>query len=279
MKSLKQQLINAHQLFANTPIPAMPKEVLEITQLFAKDEFPDMKLLEELISQNATLAGEVIRVSNLPPFLKPRLVAVSSIRDALNVIGLKRLQNLVISVGYQIQTQNIGFVEVSEFSLNVAKMASEVSNYTVDISEDEAYLAGLFHNAGTMLLASQFPDYREVFLKSLGHPFQTSLLEAEQYQTSHTITGILVAKKWGLDTLFNQVILLHHQKHLATIENSKARTLIAIIQVASAIVTQGLFAAYSGEDVELMLSNACEELMLEEHCLENLRSVLISEAV
>ncbi len=279
MNSLKKQLINAHQLFANTPIPAMPKEVIELTQLFAKDEFPDMNLLNEIISQNATLAGEVIKISNEPQFLKPRILAVSSIRDALNVIGLKRLQNLVISVGYQIQTQNIGFVEVSEFSLNVAKIASEVSNCTADISEDEAYLAGLFHNAGAMLLASRFPNYREVFLHSLGRPFQTTLLEAEQYQTSHTIAGILVAKKWNLNNLFNQVILLHHQKNLGSIRDSKARSLIAIVQVASAIVIQGLFPEYSSEDVDLMLAHGSEELMLEEHCLENFRSVLNSEAV
>ncbi len=279
MQSLKQQLINAHQLFANTPIPAMPKEVLELRQLFAKEELPNMILLEEIISQNTTLAGEVIKISNEPQFLRPRISSVLNIRDALNVIGLKRLQNLVISVGYQIQTQKISFVEASDFSINVAKMAAEVSKSVINISEDEAYLAGLFHNAGTMLLADRFPNYQHIFLNGLGHPFQSTLLEAEQYQTSHTIAGILVAKKWGLSKLFNQAILLHHQKDLSKIENNKARTLIAVIQVASAIVIQGLFAVHSGEDIDLMLANGSEELMLEEHYLENLRSVLISEAV
>jgi len=277
MNSLKQQLINAHRLFADTEIPTMPKEVTELNQLFQKEEFPDLNVVEKIISQNAVLAGEVIRISNQPQFLRPRNTLVHSIKDALTVIGYNRLQNLLTSVGAIMVCSKYCFEEVTEFNLHVAKIASELTQYTDDIREDEAYLAGLFHNAGTMLFATKYKEYDKLFLSSLKFAYRAPLLEEKKYGTSHTIAGMLVAKKWQLDNTFHQIILFHHQKDLSKIENTEVRTLIALIQVAMALVTQTLFENYSSDEVDLMLESACEELMIEEDCLDEFRSILLSD--
>jgi len=277
MNPLKQQLIHAHKLFANVEIPTMPKEVMELNQLFQQDEFPDLNVMEKIISQNAALAGEVIKISNEPQFLRPRGSAVHSIKDALNVIGLNRLKNLITSVGAIMAFKNRGFEEVNEFNLNVAKIASELSQYTEEVKEDEAYLAGLFHNAGTLLFAAKFEDYDKVFLSSLKFAYRANLLEEKKYQTSHTIAGMLVGKQWQLDKFFNQIILLHHQRDLSKIEDTHVRTLIAIIQVSIALVTQTLFEEYSSEEVDLMLQNASSELLLEDDYLDEFRSILLSD--
>ncbi|MEA3405226.1 MAG: HDOD domain-containing protein [Pseudomonadota bacterium] len=245
--------------------------------MFLQDEFPDLNIIENIISQNTTLAGEVVKISNEPQFLKPRLSSVHSIKDALTVIGYNRLQNLLTGVGVIMEFKNRGISEVIDFNLNVAKIASELTQYTDDIKEDVAYLAGLFHNAGTLLFASKYDDYDKLFLSSLKFAYRAPLLEEKKYETSHTIAGMLVAKKWELDKFFNQIILLHHQKDLSKIENNQVRTLIALIQIAIALVTQTLFKDYSSDEVDLMLKNACEELMIEEDYLDEFRSVLISE--
>lgn len=277
MSSLKQQLINAHQQFADTEIPTIPKEVMELNQLFQVDEFPDLNVVEKIIAQNTSLAGEVVKISNEPQFLKPRGTPVHSIKDALTVIGYNRLQNLLTSVGAIMVFKNRGVDEVIDFNLNVAKIASELAQYTDEIREDEAYLAGLFHNAGTLLFASKYEDYDKLFLSSLKFAYRAPLLEEKKYGTSHTIAGMLVAKKWQLDNYFNQIILLHHQQNLSKIANDQVRTLVALIQIAIALVTQTLFEDYSSNEVDLMLKNACEELMIEEDYLDEFRSVLISE--
>ncbi|HHT00222.1 MAG TPA: HDOD domain-containing protein, partial [Thiomicrospira sp.] len=226
-----------------------------------------------------SLTAEVIKIANEKQFLSPRQTSVLSIRDAINVIGLKRLKNLVISVGFQLQNNNLAVEEVSDFNVNVARVASELTFYTEGVSEDEAYLAGLFHNAGTLLFATKYPDYDQVFLESLQYAYRGTQLENSNYGTTHTVAGILVAKKWQLDNLFNQVILMHHQRNLSKIGNSKARTLISIVQLAIALVTQSLFSNYSGEEVDQMLANSCAELMIEETLLADIRDELLKYSI
>lgn len=277
MTTLKEQLVKAHQLFADVEIPAMPKEVLELTQLFQKEEFPDLNIVEKIISQNATLAGEVIKISNQPQFLRPRGTPVKTIKDALSVIGYQRLQNLLTSVGAIMVCKSRGQDEVSEFNLNVAKITSELSQYTDEVPEDVAYLAGLFHNAGAMLFALKYDNYDAVFLNSLQYGYRAPMLEEKNYGTSHTVAGMLVAKKWQLDNEYSQIMLLHHQKDLQRIDNIRVRTLIAMIQVANAVVIQTLFEDYASEEVQQMLDTACAELMIEEDYLEEFRTALLSE--
>jgi hypothetical protein len=67
---------------------------------------------------------------------------------------------------------------------------------------------------------------------------------------------------------------MHHQRNLSKIGNSKARTLISIVQLAIALVTQSLFSNYSGEEVDQMLANSCAELMIEETILADIRDEL-----
>ncbi len=277
MTPLKQQLVNAHRLFADIEIPTMPKEVMELNQLFKTEEFPDLNLVEKIIAQNTTLAGEVLKISNEPQFLRPRNAPVHSIKDALTVIGYQRLQNLLISVGAIMACQKRCIDEINFFNLNVAKIASELAQYTEEVRDDEAYLAGLFHNAGTMLFALKYPDYDKVFLSSLKFAYRAPLLEEKKYGASHTIAGMLVARKWELDAYFNQIILLHHQQDLNKIESERIRTLIALIQIAIALVTQMLYADYSSSEVDLMLKNACQELLIDEDSLDEFRSILISD--
>lgn len=277
MSHLKQQLVVAQQLFADTEIPTMPREVLQLVALFAKDEFPDLGDVQSLISENAALTAEVIKLANQKQFLSPRQSQVMSIRDAIDVIGLRRLKNLVISISYQMQSLGPGMEEISEFSILIARVASEIAFYVEDTSEDEAYLAGLFHNAGCLLFATKFANYNAVFQKSIAYSYRAPQLEKQNYQTSHTVAGILVAKKWQLDNLFNQVILMHHQVDLQKLENIKVRTLIAIVQMAIALVTQACYAKLSSEETQQMLASAQNELMLDEEIVEEILSALHSD--
>jgi len=164
LNSLKQQLLVAQHIFAVTEIPTMPKEVLELTNLFAVEEFPDINQLQNIISENASLVAELIKAANHQQYITQRKSKVISIRDAISVIGLTRLKNLVISIGYQLQSQKTSLREISEFNLYTAKVASEIAFYVEGINEDEAYLAGLFHNAGTLLFSAKFKNWFFRFL-------------------------------------------------------------------------------------------------------------------
>jgi len=274
--SLKDQLIQAQHMFAETPIPTMPKEVIELNHAFEKEEFPDLNQLSELISPNMTLVAEIIKLANQKQFLSPRRTQVLKIRDAIDVIGLKRLKNLVVSVGYQLHFANSALAEIAEFNLHTARVASEIAFHLPQINEDEAYLAGLFHNAGALLFAARFDNYDEVFANSLGAAYTAPKIEKMHFSSSHTVAGLLVAHKWRLDNVFNQVILMHHQANLSTIQNDKARTLVAIVQLAMMLVVEVIYPHQYCEEAFGMMCNSQEELMFEDSLVNELRDELIA---
>lgn len=268
MSHLKEKLQHAHTIFKETPIPTIPKEVIELRNKFANSEFPDLNELAEIIGQNPTLAGEVVMVANKPYCLGNRLTEVQSIRDAVDVIGLTRLKNMVMSMGFKMQMDSMALAEVVHFMLAVASVAAEVAQDIEDISADEAYTAGLFHNAGTLLMASHFDDYDKVFMNGLKYGYRAPMLEDNHYGVNHTIAGLIIAQKWELDRRFTQVMFMHHQHKLDKISDSKTRTLIAIVQMASSIVIQSEYTDYSGDEVELLLQNAMNELMVKDDMVE-----------
>ena len=275
--SLKEKMIHTQAIFENTPTPVMPKEVIQVNELFKKEDYPDLTVLENIINKNTFLAGEVIKIANEPQFLKPRLFPVFNIREALQVIGLKRLQNLITCVAFEMQTQSINLKSNMVFSVLVARIASVISEKVIDINEDEAYLAGLFHNAGCLLMSAEFKErYNPTFLNELKLAHSVALEEDVRYQTNHTLAGVIIAKRWELETLLVQTILLHHQKNLALIKNEKTRQLVAVLQLAIALVTQTAFKKYSGEEVDEMRQNATALLALEEDFIEDLYTQLLN---
>lgn len=275
--SLKEKLVHTQTIFENTPTPVMPKEVIQLNDLFTKEEYPDLSALQNIINKNTFLAGEVIKIANEPQFLKPRLFPVLSIREALQVIGLKRLQNLVTCVAFEMQAQSINLKANMVFSVLVARIACAISEKVKDVNEDEAYLAGLFHNAGCLLLSAEFGEaYNPSFLNELQLAHSVVDEEDARYQTNHTLAGVIIAKRWALDPLLVQTILLHHQPDLTLIKNAKTRQLVAVLQLAIALVTQTAFKKYSGEEVDEMRQNAASLLELEDEFIEELYNQLLS---
>ncbi len=274
MSELKEKLKQTFILFKDTPIPEVPKEVMELRKKFSASPTPDLNDLTAIISKNLTLAAEVIMMANKPYCLGSRTSRVMTIRDAVTVIGSARLESLVMSSGFKIQMDRMALTEITDFSVAVATVCAGISEYVDTVSADEAYTVGLFHRAGTLLIAQRFDNYEKVFFESLKHVYRASQVEEGHLGTSHTLSGMLVAQKWEVGKRFTQIMLIHHQRNLQSIADEKTRTLVAIVQMACAIVIRHHYAEFSGEQVELMLQNAMDELMVDEFVLEESLSLI-----
>lgn len=276
---LKQQMLIAHQVMSGFELPVMPAEVIELQRIFSKTEFPDMQEVASVIERNTVLSGEVIKLANQPIFLRKGAEQVRTIKSALEALGVGRIKNLVVGLGFKTQIKDSVFDALIDHSLDVAKISASLSRWVDDIDPDEAYLAGLFHNAGAFILAMKFDDYEDFFYKTMTHSYTGLALEAKRYKVSHNIYGLLVAKKWNLDNIFAQVILVHHQKDLSKISNDKVRALVAIIQLASVIACETSFDSYLGSEVRQMSDNAQKELLIDSSVISEIRLAVMSNSL
>lgn len=277
--NLKQQMQLAQRLLDGFEIPAIPIELIELQQCLLKSEFPDLSQVAGILSRNTVLSGEVVKVANQSQFLQKGAEPVQSIREAIDALGTKRLKNLVMAIGFKTQVAGQVFVELINHSVDVANVATELSRWVNGISADEVYMAALFHNAGAIVMAMKFDDYDALFFNSLTNCYSGPTKELAKYEVTHGIFGLLVAQKWKLDAVSAQVMLVHHQKDLNKIQNERVRTLVALIQMASAIVSEVSFASYVGLEVKEMEQSARNELLISNEAINEVRMALLSNSL
>ncbi|MDG4812905.1 HDOD domain-containing protein [Hydrogenovibrio sp. 3SP14C1] len=276
---IRQQMLIAQQQLADFDIPTIPAELIELQNLLQKTEFPDMHEVAGIIGRNTVLSGELIKVANQSQFLPKDSDSVTTIKGAIDSLGLKRLKNLVFGLGFKTQVADIIFDDLMDHSIDVANVATELSRWVDGVQQDEVYLAGLFHNAGAIVMEMKFGNYQSTFYNTLTNCYSGLTREVKNYKTHHGFYGLLVAKEWRLDSIYAQVMLMHHQRNLDAIKNKHVRTLVALIQLGNSIVSEVSFDSFLGSEVKEMLENAQHELYLEDDVIDEVRRALMSNSL
>ncbi|MGC9385540.1 MAG: HDOD domain-containing protein [Hydrogenovibrio sp.] len=276
---LKQQMLIAHQQLEGFEIPTIPAELMELQALLQKTEFPDFGEMAEIIGRNTVISGELVKVANQPQFLSKGSDPVKSIRGAMDSLGLCRLKNLVFSLGFKTQVEDAIFDDLMDHSIDVANVATELSHWVDNVTSDAVYMAGVFHNAGAIVMEMKFGNYHNNFYNTLTNCYTGLVREKAKYHAHHGVYGLLVARKWHLDSSFAQVMLLHHQRDLSVIKDAYVRTLVALVQLANAIVSEASYDSYMGSEVREMLANAQTELMIQDEVVDEIRMALMSNSL
>lgn len=99
-----------------------------------------------------------------------------------------------------------------------------------NIFPDQAYLAGIFHDCGVLLLMQRFPTYcSEMRLSEQGRWVELQAEDAK-FNADHCVVGYLVGRHWHLPEFICDGIRYHH--HIDDIGDHKARTMVAILSLA-----------------------------------------------
>jgi HD-like signal output (HDOD) protein len=271
---MEQRLRKAIDVIKGVKIPDLPKEIMELdTELACK--FPNNQKVADIIESNTKLSGEVLRLVN-SPVMKLKS-PVTSIREAVDRLGYDNLKNLVIAAAIKNMFDKPQVQEIVEHSTDTAFCCAELSEHIADVSRDEAYLLGLFHNGGCLMLATKDPEnYLRVFSHLNTHPVSGVHKEYELYDTYHMDVGLLLGQKWKLPIDMLNVILNHHDD--AEHSNDKLRAMTSMIKVANIIVNEVSYGSYMTEEANSYLERACEDLMIDKESVNAVRRALVAFA-
>ena len=272
---MQEQLQQAMSVIRGIKIPEIPEEVMALDSEL-KSPMANAQTVAQIIERNAVIAGELLHLVNQPMF-KTKL-AVASIQEAVVVLGFKNLYNLVVAKGFERMFQeNQLQKEIMEHSIEIATSMAFLSEYVEGVSRDEAYLIGLFHNVGCLLLAQKDQRaYRGIFEASRVEPMLAFESEAEHFQANHNFIGALVGKKWQLSIDFINAIILHHHSEFERIKNDRVRALIAMLQLSEKMISEISFYAYQGDQAHQLQQRCLSELMIDEEVLNDLRHYLLT---
>ncbi|MBF0266172.1 MAG: HDOD domain-containing protein [Gammaproteobacteria bacterium] len=275
----ENELRHSLALIHKTDIPSPPQLLVDLKSELSLD-VPDTKKIIRWISQDIGLASSVLKNINSPLYgLKEE---VSSIEHAISLLGLVNLKDMIINPAYKFAlTSSIrGFEQISEHSHYVGIIAELIGREIENKQHGLFYLAGLFHDAGALVIASIYPEYMELFDKYESHPATFPLHEKELYDVTHSGIGVLLAKKWGLpNEVCNAIYLHHHIYGVYKYEvDHETVTIAAVLKLANYLnhkVISGGSNQYSPECM-LMFENAAEELMIDQKILDMIEEELLN---
>lgn len=218
-------------LSSGIQIPAQPSILLEIEKLLNSPR-NNTNAIAKLINQDTGLCAVVFKVVNSPFYglSKP----IDNISKALVVLGINQLVNIIkgIALRQAIGGREAIYEKFWERSGDIAALSSIVAGNVIsacNISPDQAYMAGLFHECGVPILMQRFPDYCKAFRLSEGRNWPDFREEDRRFNTDHAVVGYLVARHWNLPDFACQAIRYHHDRlHMG----HTALTLVSILQMA-----------------------------------------------
>ena len=188
-------------------LPMLPKVVQEVMQLLNAGDV-DIKTLADKINHDQVLSARVLRMSNSAYFGCSR--SVSTIEDAVSLIGLDKLNTLVVASGVTSAFTDVPGLDLKRFwqhSLIAASIARQIATEQ-GLEADSAYIAGLMHTVGQLPIHMVFPKAgAEIEAACKGRSvLERSEVERSILGTDHNLVGEKLAKHWNFPEKISRVI-------------------------------------------------------------------------
>lgn len=190
-------------------LPPLPHVAAQAIAMVENPDTTAGKLIA-LLGTDPALAARVLKIANSAMFSSQR--QITTLNQAILLIGFKALRGIIVAASLRQLNRRFGKIEkmIWENSLCTAMSAHIIARHAKKPYADEAFLLGLLHDLGKLVLVRQIPDdFKKVVDETQkGKPFYQ--VETELLGFAHPLIGALVARKWNFSPETCQVILHHH---------------------------------------------------------------------
>ncbi len=220
-------------------LPTPPGVYRELTEAI-HSEVADAMAISKIIERDPGVAAQVMRQVNSAYFGFQR--EITNLREAVTLLGLRNLRGLALSSHLNSQFKqsadwkDFSFERMHERSLLVARLAQAISRKAgaSKTTQDHAFLGGLLHDLGVLILASHDPEqYRKVLRYSAKKQKPLYLVEKAVYSFFHGEVGAALLAMWRLPESVVESVMLHHVPHLSA---DTGFTALTAVHVADALL-------------------------------------------
>lgn len=189
--------------------------------------------IAEAINFEPALVTRILRLANSPLYALEKNVA--TIQQAINAVGTVIIHDIVMmeltSATFAKSIYKSPDVRtIWKHSLAVALLSRELSKVMKNRATEEAFVCGLLHDIGKIILLSHDEDaFAE--LAETSTEGETLRMEVGKFGYNHAEVGALVARRWGLPDEVCYSILHHHDPSQA----DKQMIVTYIVDVADMI--------------------------------------------
>jgi putative nucleotidyltransferase with HDIG domain len=220
-------------------LPSAPAALSDLVRIL-RSAVASIRDAADLVAGDMALSAKVLQLVNSAFFGTRRQIV--SPREAVAYIGVESLRTLALSVG-----AFSGFAggESRLFSLDAlqahAAAVARIAGKIVQVEkaptsvQDETITAGLLHDVGKLVLASNFPEDYE---KALAEAGSMPLCDAERdvFGATHAEVGAYLLWLWGLPDAVVEAAAFHHDPRACRAADSRS---LAAVYAANALEHDG----------------------------------------
>ncbi len=220
-------------------LPALPHVVLKLIEVCTTDE-STIEDISQIVNKDASLSARVMSIVNSANGPRNRM---TNIEEAVSFLGRDAVKTIAISAtAYSDfdQAKDGSVFRLKLFwwhSLMCATLARLIAEKTSYPAPDEAFLSGLLHDIGKLVLLGNFPnEYAEILESHRGKP--DLLLAGEtRLGATHCEVGARMINQWNLRSFMADAVLYHHEPVHRILD---ALPLVKIVFLANALCSEAV---------------------------------------
>lgn len=262
-------------------LPTLPLVAHQLNLESQKDTFTS-QILAGIIEKDPPLSAKLMKLANSAYYGFTREVA--SLDRAITLLGFNTVKNLAcaVSVSRFFTPGQEGGVDLEglwQHCLGTAVCARLLIRQIARPLAEEAFLGGILHDIGTIVILNNFPNQALAALRAMStRKIAQSEAEKELIGFSHEAAGAYLVDKWNLPPRFYRIIRLHHNPPPQVIAPDDVENLLLIAVYAGNQLSKVMGLGKSLEPVSSgVIPSAWKSLGLEPAKLRELREQILQD--
>lgn len=185
------------------PLPAVAHKVL----LFEANTVSGSGELEQIILPDKSICADLLRIANSAFYA--RSSKVQTIKDAITLLGLKTVKNIVMLQSKKYISRNLTYSDILkkhllELPILAALVAFDLSvPFGLKSIREELFLLAMMRKIGMTILALNNPQvYTEILNQYASGPSDLAKFEKDEFDVNHIDVGMHIFKVWKMPPVF-----------------------------------------------------------------------------
>jgi MinD-like ATPase involved in chromosome partitioning or flagellar assembly/HD-like signal output (HDOD) protein len=223
----------------HTNLPTLPHIVLKLIEACNKHE-STIENISQIVNKDASLSAKVMSIANC--VCKPRN-RMTNIEEAMSFLGRDGVKTIAISAAAysafdRVKESSVFWLKLLwRHSLMCATLARLIAKKTSYAAPDEAFLSGILHDIGKLVLWENFPHEYGKILQSHGSKPDLVLAGETRLGTTHCEVGAWMINQWNPRSFMADAVLYHHEPAHSILD---ALPLVKIVYVANALCSDSV---------------------------------------
>lgn len=217
-------------------LPQFPDNIARLQSMLS-DPSVDFHDVAREISNDVSLTADLLRHVNSAAFSLP--TPCLSIIDAVKLVGIRGLRNLLYSVGTlkTLQDSSTAKKDLWEHSYQVAAFSNLLAKSFFRSDRqviDDTYVCALLHDVGKVVFENVHPELMDKYKSHCSEkPMKNELFEKITSGANHAEIGAQISEKWNFPQVISETIRYHHNPELAPPNVKNITTVVYFAEMIS----------------------------------------------